>query len=266
MSPNSLPLSRLRAMDILSRRRARFERTRVSLPGGKRTTLHVASYERSAFAARVVALPEPEQLVRWCRREGVRHAVVGGFFARPDYTPLGELRIGGERHPHLLFDAPWGAIRACVHAAGGDVRIAGRGDFGAEPDGDLLQAGPMLVAGGRRVVADGDDAEGFSAGAHQFDSDITSGPYPRAALALAGDRLLAVACDGRTRRDAGMTLDELADALVVLGASEALNLDGGGSASLVHDGRLRNRPREQHGVDLLDGRPVVTAIVFEARS
>ncbi|MBV9334489.1 MAG: phosphodiester glycosidase family protein, partial [Solirubrobacterales bacterium] len=68
-----------------------------------------------------------------------------------------------------------------------------------------------------------------------------------------------------TRRDAGMTLAEVADALIELGASEALNLDGGGSASLVYGGRLRNHPREQHGVDLLDGRPVVTAIAFEAR-
>jgi hypothetical protein len=237
----------------------------VSLADGARTTLHVASYERGAFAARVVVLAEPEQLIRWCRRAGIRHAVVGGFFARPRYMPLGEVRSAGKSHPHLAFDAPWAGTRACVHAANGDVRIAPRGDLGAEPDGDLLQAGPLLVAQGRRVVADGEDAEGFSAGAHQFDSDITRGRYPRAALAIAGDRLLAVACDGRTRRDAGMTLPELADALLELGASEALNLDGGGSASLVHDGSLRNRPREQHGVDLLDGRPVVTAIVFEMR-
>jgi hypothetical protein len=44
-----------------------------------------------------------------------------------------------------------------------------------------------------------------------------------------------------------------------------LNLDGGGSASLVHGGRLRNRPREEHGFDLLDGRAIATAIVFESR-
>jgi exopolysaccharide biosynthesis protein len=61
-----------------------------------------------------------------------------------------------------------------------------------------------------------------------------------------------------------MTLDELADALLELGATDALNLDGGGSASLVYDRRLRNRPREQHGIDLLDGRTVATAIVFSA--
>ena len=122
----------------------------------------------------------------------------------------------------------------------------------------------MLVRGGGRAVSAGLDSEGFSAGAHQFDSDITNGRYPRAALGLTPDRLVAVACDGRTRRDAGMTLDELADALLELGATDALNLDGGGSASLVYDRRLRNRPREQHGVDLLDGRTVATAIVFSA--
>jgi exopolysaccharide biosynthesis protein len=54
--------------------------------------------------------------------------------------------------------------------------------------------------------------------------------------------------------------------MIALGALQALNLDGGGSASLVFNGRLRNRPREEHGVRLLNGRPVVTAIVLEPRS
>jgi exopolysaccharide biosynthesis protein len=175
------------------------------------------------------------------------------------------LRIAGERLRSVPFDSPWSDVRACVHIAGDAVRITGRDRLGSEPAGDLLQAGPLLVRDGRIAVADEEDAEGFSAAAHQFDSDITRGRYPRAALALADDRLLAVVCDGRTRRDAGMTLAELAHALVQLGATDAINLDGGGSSSLVHDGRLRNRPREAHGIDLLDGRPVVTAIIFEER-
>jgi len=33
----------------------------------------------------------------------------------------------------------------------------------------------------------------------------------------------------------------------------------------VLGGRLRNRPREEHGVALLEGRPIVSAIVFEPR-
>jgi Phosphodiester glycosidase len=241
------------------------EQFRVRLGDGARTTLHVASYERRAFDARVVVLERAAPLVRWCEVQGVRDAVVGGFFSRSRYLPLGHVQIDGVTQPSLAVEPPWGDVRACVHIAHGILRIARRDELGAAPGGDLLQAGPLLVAGGRCVVADGQDVEGFSAAAHQFDSDITAGRFPRAALAVAGGRLLTVACDGRTNDDVGMTLPELAAALARLGARDALNLDGGGSASLVYGGRLRNRPREQHGADLLEGRPIVSAIVLEAR-
>ncbi|HXD59885.1 MAG TPA: phosphodiester glycosidase family protein [Thermoleophilaceae bacterium] len=243
---------------------ARLERLRVGHPDGACTTLHVASYHRGSFAPRLVALRTPAPLVRWCEGYAVQHALVGGFFTRPGARPLGQLVVGGEQLPSVPFDSPWDDVRACLHIRGDAVWIARRNRLGAAPAGDLLQAGPLLVAEGRSVI-DGSDGEGFSAGSRQFDSDITVGRYPRAALAIAGDKLLAVACDGRSDRDSGMTLGELADSLVALGAKYALNLDGGGSTSLVHEGRLRNRPREAHGIDLLDGRPVATAVVFEER-
>jgi exopolysaccharide biosynthesis protein len=165
----------------------------------------------------------------------------------------------------MPFHAPWDELRGCLQILDGEPRIARGNQLAVGGGGDLVQAGPTLILDGRSTVRDGEDPEGFSAGADQFDSDITRGRYPRAALALTPDRLLAVACDGRTARDAGMTLSELADALLGLGAVEALNLDGGGSASLVYRGQLRNRPREEHGVDLLGGRPIVTAIAFEPK-
>src|SRR5919199_89918 len=87
-------------------------------------------------------------------------------------------------------------------------------------------------------VAIAGDPEGFSAGQRQFDSDITEGRYPRAALGIAPGKLLAVVCDGRADDDAGLSMGELAETLVALGAHSAINLDGGGSASLVAGGRL----------------------------
>jgi len=250
---------------LLPKRAARLERLRVSLGDGLRTTLHVATYDRSAYRPRIVVFEQPTPLARWCREQNVRHAVVGGFFVRPSYQPLGEVRIDDAAKPSSAFDSPWDETRACVHVAGELLRIARRDALGAAPAGDLLQAGPLLVRDGAPLPLAAEDAEGFSAGAHQFDSDITRGRYPRAALGIDHERVVAVACDGRTRRDSGMTLYELATTLADLGVSDALNLDGGGSASLVHQGRLRNRPREEHGFDILGGRPVVTAIVFEAR-
>ncbi|MBX5441279.1 MAG: phosphodiester glycosidase family protein [Solirubrobacteraceae bacterium] len=234
------------------------------LPDGALTSLHVAAFPRDRVRVRVARLEEPRTLVRWCRETSVAHAIVGGFFVRPHNAPLGELRIGGRPVEHVPFLAPWGAQRACLHVADdGAMAIARRPDLPAAPGGDLLQAGPLLVRDGASAITDGDD-EGFTAGAAQFDSDISDGRHPRCALALTEDRVLAVCCDGRHADEAGMTLGELADALVGMGAHSALNLDGGGSASLVCHGELVNRPREQHGIELLDGRPISTALVFES--
>ncbi len=127
------------------------------------------------------------------------------------------------------------------------MRIAPREELPAAPRGDLLQAGPLLVREGRSLVVDGVDLEGFSAGRRQFDSDITRGRHPRAALGVGSGLVWAVACDGRSDEDAGMTLAELADYMVRLGVESAINLDGGGSTSLVLGGQLVNRPRDQHG-------------------
>lgn len=266
MSSRALPIRRPRAASPLPRRHARLERLRITLKDGARTTLHVATYDRASFRTRITVLRRPTPLVHFCGEQDARHAIVGGFFLRPDYVPLGEVRLGGRECASAPFAEPWSSVRACLAVDAEGPRIVGRDELEPEPDGDLLQAGPMLVRDGRPVYVDGHDAEGFSAGSDQFDSDITDGRYPRAALAIAGRRVLAVACDGRTRRDSGLTLGELARTLVDLGADHALNLDGGGSTSLIHAGRLRNRPREEHGVDLLAGRPIVTAIVFEPRS
>jgi exopolysaccharide biosynthesis protein len=60
-----------------------------------------------------------------------------------------------------------------------------------------------------------------------------------------------------------MTLEELAGTLVELGADAAINLDGGGSTSLVSGFRLINRPREEHGIELAGGRHVATALAFQ---
>lgn len=234
---------------------------RLRLADGALTTLHVAAYERAATRVRVAAMGAPRRLADWCREHDRPDAIVGGFFVRPDGAPLGDVRVAGRALPTLPFEDGWGRVRACVGAEGGRLRLAARPEFGPSPAGDLLQAGPLLVRQGR--VVDAGDSEGFSAGSAQFDSDITAGRYPRAALGLTPDTILAVACDGRAAGEAGLTLTELAGALVDLGAQDAINLDGGGSTSLVADYRLVNRPREEHGVELAGGRPVATALVFE---
>ena len=152
----------------------RSRRGRLLLARGARTTIHVACHDADRTEIRVAVLGQ-ERLEPWCARHGVDEALVGGFFVRPGGTPLGEVRTHGVAREHVPFDAPWHTVRACVHVEGGVARIARRDRLGADPRGDLLQAGPLLVADGAVAYdADADD-EGFRAAAQQFDPDPTEG-------------------------------------------------------------------------------------------
>ncbi len=232
--------------------------------GGGATTVYVVRHPRRSTRVEVVCFDEPTRLDHWCAAQSRPEAIVAGFFVRDPQRPLGEVRIDGAPVAHEPIAPPWGQRRACVHVDGA-VRLAAREELGADPPGDLVQAGPLLVRDGRSVV-DGEDREGFSAGSAQFDSDITVGRYPRCALGLSADELLAVCCDGRRSGvDAGLAMDELADLLVSLGARDAINLDGGGSSTLVHRGHLLNRPYADHDQPSPESRPVATALVFDRR-
>jgi exopolysaccharide biosynthesis protein len=110
------------------------------------------------------------------------------------------------------------------------------------------------------------DEEGFSSGCGQFDSDITEGRHPRAALGLSDGHYVAVACDGRRSRvDGGLDLAELATVMLELGAHTAINLDGGGSTTLVHRRHLLNRPYSTQDQPAPESRPIVSALLFEPR-
>jgi hypothetical protein len=149
----------------------------------------------------------------------------------------------------------------------GEIRLVERGAAPARPPGDLVQAGPLLVAGWTVGVDGDDDREGFSAGAGQFDSDITDGRYPRAALGVSSEWLVTVACDGRRSNvDGGLSMVELAQAMVELGAESAINLDGGGSTTLVHRGHLLNRPYSTQDQPAPESREIVTALAFDSRA
>jgi Phosphodiester glycosidase len=238
-------------------------RERFIAGDGSQTTIHVAEFARDRTALRVVSMPAITSLARWCRETGASDAIVGGFFTRPRTVPLGELWIDGARQYSVPFDSPWDRIRSCVSIEGGELQIGRRPELASTPRGDLLQAGPLLVEGGQPCRLDGGDPEGFSSGRGQFDSDITVGRYPRAALGIGPETVIAAVCEGRASSDAGLTLAELAAAMAAAGAETAINLDGGGSASLVFGGRLVNHPREEHGIVVGGGRPVATSVAFE---
>jgi hypothetical protein len=239
--------------------------SRIGLADDQETTVYVVVHPRRETRARVVCFEDAQRLDHWCAANGHPEAIVAGFFVRDPWRPLGEVRIGGRPVAHEAIAPPFGPARSCVHLEPrGAVALAPREELPADPAGDLVQAGPRLVAGGR-VVVDDEDREGFSAGAGQFDSDITAERHPRCALGVNEGELFAVCCDGRrTGVDAGLDLAELGRLMVSLGATDAINLDGGGSATLVHRGHLLNRPYSSVDQPGPESRPVVTALLFDS--
>ncbi len=240
---------------------SRYALWRHRLADGEETTIYAVRHPVAATRVRVVHFPRARRLDVWCARNGVGEAIVGGFFVRDPYRALGELWVAGRPAAHEPVAEPYAAQRACVVADGDSVRL---GAAGEPPHHDLVQAGPLLVAGGAIVFGPDDDREGFSGGAGQFDSDITDGRHPRAAFGIGAGDLIAVACDGRRSGvDAGLSMLELAEVMIGLGAEHAINLDGGGSTTLVHRGHLLNRPYSSQDQPAPRSRRIVSALAFE---
>lgn len=119
--------------------------------------------------------------------------------------------------------------------------------------------GPALVGGGRRLRV----------AANNDDDYITSSMFerhPRSAVGWNDSQWIFALVDGRQRNSSGMTLDELGAYLVKLGCTDAMNLDGGGSATLWYDGRVRNNPCDGHERDIANALVIVRKIPAPAAS
>lgn len=74
-------------------------------------------------------------------------------------------------------------------------------------------------------------------------SDSFKGRHPRTLIAWNNTHLFLIAVDGRQDFSVGMSFQEMADFCIdYLGATNAINLDGGGSTTMVVNGQLKNSP------------------------
>lgn len=115
----------------------------------------------------------------------------------------------------------------------------------------ILGGGPQLLSGGKSINEPAGYATTFYYQRH-----------PRTAIGWHKDgTLILVTVDGRQpQRSVGMTIEELANLMLDLGCVEALNLDGGGSTTMVIKNRVVNSPS-----DLLGERAVSDALLVFPR-
>jgi exopolysaccharide biosynthesis protein len=100
---------------------------------------------------------------------------------------------------------------------------------------DFAGAGPLLLWNGKRL----EEPEKESISRVFF-----LARHPRTAVGARADgTLLFVTVDGRRPNESvGMSLPELTDLMLELGCVSAINLDGGGSTTMVIGGRVVNQP------------------------
>lgn len=125
---------------------------------------------------------------------------------------------------------------ALVIGADGNFRIIHEGETSAdtlvrEGAWQVLTFGPALIKDGQVTVSSSDEVG----------RAMTSNPRTAIGQISEGHYLLVVS-DGRTKESAGLSLWQLAELMQSLGAQIAYNLDGGGSSTMVFQGRVVNNP------------------------
>jgi exopolysaccharide biosynthesis protein len=149
--------------------------------------------------------------------------------------PLG---VGGA----LLADGTRRSELRTLAAGTGVIRIVPR----LEPNRGRLRTvvggWPRLIVHGQSVAAQSDSLEGTRPG-------FSRTRHPRTAVGFSADsaRLFLITVDGRSESDSGMSLVELAGVMLDLGVYEGMNFDGGGSTTMVIDGKVVNSPSDRNG-------------------
>lgn len=148
------------------------------------------------------------------------------------------------RNGVLYRDSGSGGRQECaVFYADGTMTVMKEEDTSAQKlyeDGavQVLSFGPGLILDGEILY---DRIKGVG-------KELTR--HPRTAIGYYGGcHYVMVVADGRTETSQGLTVEQLTDFMHRLGVRTAYNLDGGGSATMVFNGKLVNQPTDGHNIE-----------------
>jgi hypothetical protein len=100
-----------------------------------------------------------------------------------------------------------------------------------------IGGGPCLISAGKIYITDQEELLSAIANTN-----------PRTAIGYTTDRqVIMLVIDGRQAQSQGVTFEQLAGIFMDFKVVEAVNLDGGGSSTLVVKGRVINNPSDKTG-------------------
>ena len=107
---------------------------------------------------------------------------------------------------------------------------------------NLTGGWPQLVKDGNNVIKSNPNVEGVM-------PRFSENRHPRTGIGFSEDSTTVyfITVDGRQKTSRGMSLAEFADFMIEEGVFQGLNLDGGGSTTMVIKNKIVNSPSDQTG-------------------
>lgn len=185
-------------------------------------------------------------------------AVNGSFFHMK--APYGGSTFSRINNVIVSENAPVENFRRDPQRSGAIVVSEGRFSvvtgFGPERTYEESLAGETILTAGPMLLLDGVRSD-----LHPF--KFNSNRHPRTAFGIRRDgTLIFVVADGRNTKAAGLSMAELQQVMIWLGCRDAINLDGGGSSTMVVSGAVVNHPCDNRRFDADGERPVANAWVI----
>lgn len=240
--------------------------------------LEIALADRR-FELSVVHSESADSLSAFVQRAGAFAGINGTYFepevsfVRTDGRLWREVTVDPS---HLRYWKHEGALFLDPAARKAGIAYGDNASYAASSWPVVLSGAPVLIDDGRPVgetfaaVADSVDLRQFDGEDFRRHQGVR---HPRTAVALTADnRMLLVTVDGRRQVSAGMTAAELTRMLARHFAPRyALNLDGGGSTTMVIGSRglcdthVVNFPTDNKRFDRYGQRPVNNVILINQR-
>lgn len=224
--------------------------SRVESTEDGQVRFYAARIDLKASGAELIVSPPKYKGAKtstFARDMGAQIAINGGFWTLVTHKPLGLLVTAGRKWKDSSDDEEYGFLAV---GKDGAAWISPPEEVYKKPAKSLsvaLSGSPMIVRQGKVGKVTG--------------CGYVCMKHPRAAVGLDQSRgtLFLVVSDGRQESSASISLKTLAEFMIGIGVWDALNLDGGGSATLYMDrlGGIVNKPCEGRERSVLNSMAVV---------
>lgn len=192
----------------------------------------LSSYQKSS-KLKITYSSVPQKVSKFVSNSNGIAGITGGFYAlSKNKPPLDWVKIGNKTFQKMTKDS-----RPCINFSKDGISINFPNDI--KFNENILQAGPLLL---KDNIIQSDFTE-YVKNSHEFESDITADRHPRTIFGFNDKKFFFLVVDGRTRKSAGLYLEECCELVQKLDFTNAINLDGGASSTLIEDNRLINHPR-----------------------